>query len=270
MKPKEKLIAVRESLKTVTDEAGAEAVILLEHFTEMTRAEILLSEVGLDEKTLSSIDAAVGRRLLREPLQYILGTWYFMGLPFTVTPAALIPRQDTETLAEEGKRLISGRGYRSLLDVCTGTGCIAVSLAKLTGICAEASDISPECAALARENAERNGVKLAVRTADLFDGAGKYDVVTANPPYIADADMEALQPEVRFEPRLALAGGKDGLELYRRIAKEAEPHINRGGALLLEVGYGEAETVAALFTGKKVRIIKDLNGIDRVVIIEYA
>ena len=270
MKPKEKLFAVREALLSVTDEAGTEAEILLEHFTGMNRAEIIFLEKELGGEILAAVDAAVERRLLREPLQYILGTWYFMGLPFTVTPAALIPRQDTETLVEEAQRLIRQRGYKSLLDICTGTGCIAVSLAKLTGINAEASDISPECAALARENAERNGVGLAVRAADLFEGAREYDIVTANPPYVADADMETLQPEVRFEPRLALAGGKDGLELYRRIAKEAEPHINRGGALLLEVGYGEAEAVAALFAGQKTRIIKDLNGIERVVIVEYA
>ncbi|MCR5808308.1 MAG: peptide chain release factor N(5)-glutamine methyltransferase [Clostridiales bacterium] len=209
------------------------------------------------------------RRISGEPLQYILGEWWFMGLPFYTESCALIPRQDTETLCEEALRLIAERGYKTLLDICTGTGCIAVALAKLSGIETEASDISEECVRLAERNAERNGVRAVFRTADLFGGAGKYDLVTANPPYISEADMAKLQREVTFEPATALSGGGDGLDFYRRIAKEAAPHINRGGALLLEVGYGEAEKVRGLFPGRTTRTIKDLNGIERIVVVEF-
>ena len=269
-------MTVREALKitegrlrAVSDEAATEAEILLEHVTGRGRAGIRLSNTELSRENEAALDAEVERRLAREPLQYILGEWYFMGLPFEVAPAALIPRQDTETLCEEALRLITERGYKSLLDICTGTGCIAVSLLKLSGIWAEATDISSECAALAERNAKRNGVGIFARMADLFNGAGKYDIVTANPPYITDADMASLQEEVRHEPRLALAGGPDGLDFYRRIAAEAAEHVNPGGALLLEVGYNEAEAVAELFRCRESAVIRDLNGIERVVRIDY-
>ena len=269
MKLREALIYARGRLASVTDEASAEAKLLLSHVTGASPSGMLLSERPLSEAELSALEAALERRLSREPLQYIIGSWGFMGLSFSVGPCALIPRQDTETLCEEALRLIGERGYKTLLDICTGTGCVAVSLAKLSGICAEASDISPECTALARENAERNGVFITVREADLFDGAGRYDIITANPPYISDADMLLLPEEVRREPELALRGGADGLDLYRRIAEGAEAHMNPGGVLLLEVGAGEAGAVSELFAGRKTRVVKDLNGVERVVIIEY-
>ena len=251
------------------EEAETEARLILAHLTGKEPSALRLFDRELDGKSLEKLEEMVKRRLSREPLQYVLGEWYFMGLPFFVSPAALIPRQDTETLCEEALRLISERGYKSLLDICTGTGCIAVSLAKLGGAQTEASDISPECAALARRNAERNGVEVTIRTADLFAGAGEYDLITANPPYITDADMDRLQEEVRFEPRLALAGGADGLDIYRRIAKEAGAHIRSGGALLLEAGLGEAEAVAALFPEREAAVINDLNGVERVVRIDF-
>lgn len=251
------------------EEAETEARLMLAHLTGLAPSELRLIDRELGQESLERLEEMIERRLSREPLQYILGEWYFMGLPFRVTPAALIPRQDTETLCEEALRLIAERGYRTLLDICTGTGCIAVSLARLGGINAEASDISPDCVALARRNAERNGVEIAFRIADLFSGAGEYDLVTANPPYIAEADMAALQEEVRFEPRLALAGGADGLDIYRRIAKEAGAHIKKGGALLLEVGMGEAEAVRGLFPERETAVIKDLNGVERVVRIDF-
>ncbi len=269
MKVKEAYYSLRKRLCAVTDEARTEANLLFAYYAGIAPSEAIVSERELDESSLAAIERAAERRLLHEPLQYILGSWGFMGLEFIVAPCALIPRQDTETLCEEALRLISERGYKTLLDICTGTGCIAVSLAKLGGIKAEASDISPECASLAMKNAELNGVELLVRTADLFDGAGSYDIVTANPPYISDKDMEALSEEVKREPALALRGGADGLNFYRRIAEKAPAHINKGGALIMEVGAGEAETVAALFPENETRTACDLNGIGRIVIAEY-
>ena len=269
MTDREALKKAEARLSAVTDEARNEAELLLCHITGRSSVEIRLDPKELEPDGLAALDRAVERRLSREPLQYILGEWYFMGLPFFVSPAALIPRQDTETLCEEALRLINERGYKSLLDICTGTGCIAVSLSKLSGIWAEASDISSECASLAERNAKRNGVRIFARTADLFNGAGKYDIVTANPPYISAADMAILQEEVRHEPRLALAGGADGLDVYRRIAEEAPAHINKGGVLIMEVGSGEAEAVAGMFPGRSIAIIKDLNGIDRIVRIDF-
>ena len=253
------------ALSSVTDEARFEAELLLSRITGRQAARIRIDPAGIEPERLEELDRAVERRLKREPLQYVLGEWYFMGLPFRVSPAALIPRQDTETLCEEALRLIRERGYRTLLDICTGTGCIAISLKTLSGIETAASDISPEALALARENAAKNGAEISFFEADLFEGLGKYDIVTANPPYIPAPEMAALQEEVRFEPALALEGGSDGLDCYRRIAEEAPAHINNGGALLMEVGCGQAEAVAAMFPERETTVIKDLNGIDRVV-----
>lgn len=265
---------LREGLSRVTDEAGVEAELILRHVIGEERPLILIGGRELSPEEERAAGEALERRLNREPLQYVLGEWSFMGLDFIVGPAALIPRQDTETLCEEALRLIKKRGYRSYLDICTGTGCVAISIKTLAkraniDITAEASDISPEAAALAARNAEGSGAEVTVRCADLFDGAGRYDLVTANPPYISDADMENLAPELAFEPRLALAGGADGLDIYRRIAAEAGEHIAIGGALLLEVGAGEAEQVSRLFPGHETAIINDLNGIQRVVRIDY-
>ncbi len=269
MKLKEAYHSIRRRLAEVSDEAGTEASLLFFSLAGVTRAELMTSEKDIDAGALEALESAVNRRLSHEPLQYILGSWGFMGLEFKVAPCALIPRQDTETLCEEALRLINERGYKTLLDICTGTGCIAISLAKLTGIKAEASDISPECAALAGENARKNGVELISREADLFSGAGSYDIITANPPYISGADMAALQDEVLFEPGLALFGGTDGLEIYRRIAASAAEHVNPGGALVMEVGLGQAEAVAELFPGREARIINDLCGIPRVVEMDF-
>ena len=269
MTDREALKKAEAALSAVTDEARFEAELLLSHITGRQAARIRLDPAELDPERLEALDRAVERRLSREPLQYVLGEWYFMGLTFSVSPAALIPRQDTETLCEEALRLIRERGYRTLLDICTGTGCIAISLKSLCGIETAASDISPEALALARENAAKNGAEISFFEADLFEGLGKYDIVTANPPYISDADMAVLQEEVHFEPALALEGGPDGLDLYRRIAEEAPAHINKRGALLMEVGIGEAEAVAGMFPEWETSIIKDLNGIDRIVRIDF-
>lgn len=258
-----------QRLAAVSDEAGLEALLMLSHITGLELSEVRLAQGGLSPENAEKLEKMTERRLSREPLQYLLGEWYFMGLPFFVGPEALIPRQDTETLCEEAARLIAERGYKSLLDICTGTGCIAVSLAKLAGIRAEASDISPECVRLALRNAERNGVRLEAREADLFEGAARYDIVTANPPYISDEDMKGLAPELAFEPRLALEGGADGLEIYRRIAASAAEHVNPGGALVMEVGLGEARAAAELFPGRETRILKDLNGIERVIAVMF-
>ncbi len=269
MTPREAIKQITTRLLPVSNEAETEARIMLGEATGLDRARIFLSEKELDADALSAVEEMIKRRLSGEPLQYILGRWSFMGLEFNVSPAALIPRQDTETLCEEALSLIKERGYKTLLDICTGTGCVAVSLNKLSGIRTEASDISPACVRLARENALKNGAEVTVREADLFFGASRYDIVTANPPYINDEDMAHLPEEVKREPALALAGGRDGLDLYRRIAADAAEHILPGGALVMEVGMGEADAVRALFPGRETRTVKDLNGIERVVSIGF-
>ena len=217
---------------------------------------------GEYEKMLGEM---LARRLAGEPLQYILGEWELMGLPFRVDARALIPRQDTETLVEAALGLIKERGYRTVLDLCCGTGCIGINLAALSGAAVTLADISVDALALARENAEKNGVCARVMETDLFSNiTGSFDLIACNPPYLSDADMAALQREVRFEPALALYGGEDGLDFYRRIRTEYAAHLNQRGALLLEVGFGQAAAVCALF-GENAYVLRDLCGVERVV-----
>ena len=183
-----------------------------------------------------------------------------MGLPFYTRPCALIPRQDTETLCEEALSI----GGKTLLDLCCGTGCIGVSLAKLGGFEVTFGDISPDCLGLARENAALNGVAGSFVLTDMFGNiSDSFDLICVNPPYIPTSELASLQAEVKREPALALDGGADGLDFYRRISRDYAAHLNPGGALLMEVGAGQAADVAAMFP--KAEIIKDICGIERVV-----
>ncbi len=215
-----------------------------------------LDRVGLYlnfDKPLSDAELAlyrgmVARRGRREPLQYVLGSQEFMGLEFRVTPAVLIPRHDTEVLVTEAVK--RGASCRSILDIGTGSGCVAVAVAKALPE-AEVStvDVSGEAIEVARGNAERNGVSVQFFHGSLFEPfAGKrFDMVVSNPPYITSTDLATLQQEVRdFEPVGALDGGGDGLDFYRRITAEAPAHLNPGGWLLFEVGAGQAGDVLEL------------------------
>ena len=240
----------RELADALRPAAGEEAEI---------EARFLL-EASPDETWLRQ---AVARRLNGEPLQYILGEWAFMGLPFLVRPGALIPRQDTETLCEAALGWLKNRPGAAVLDLCCGTGCIGVSLAKLGGAKVAFGDISPDALALAKRNAQKNGVEAAFYESDLFaDVPGVYDLIACNPPYLNAEELESCQRELRFEPALALYGGADGLDFYRRIAAQWEAHVRPGGLLLLEIGYAQGEAVRELFPGAT--ILKDIRGLDRV------
>ena len=251
-----------ELLSPVTEEHEAEARIIISELTALPIGRINMEAPPLSAALKESIDGIAKRRAQGEPLQYILGKWEFMGLPFYTRPCALIPRQDTETLCEEALK-INGRG-KTLLDLCCGTGCIGVSLAKLGGFEVTFGDISPDCLGLARENAALNGVSGKFLLTDMFGNiSGSYDMICVNPPYIPTSELASLQAEVKREPVLALDGGADGLDFYRRIARDYAAHLSPGGTLLMEVGAGQAEDVAAMFP--KAEIIKDICGIERVV-----
>lgn len=244
----------RELMDALLPAAGAEAKI---------EAKFLLEASG-DEAWLR---AAVARRRKGEPLQYILGEWEFMGLPFFVGPEALIPRQDTETLCEAALGWLKTRPGARVLDLCCGTGCIGVSLAKLGGARAAFADVSPDALKLARRNARHNGVDGEFYESDLLAAVpGVYDLIACNPPYLTAAEMESCQRELTFEPALALYGGEDGLTFYRRLAAEWEEHVAPGGLLLLEIGASQGEAVGELFPGAK--IMKDICGLDRVAWVE--
>ena len=227
----------------------------------------------------------IARRAAHVPLQYITHTQDFCGLDLYVDGRVLIPRQDTEILVETvlgDERLLrreagNSAAGRSLLDVCTGSGCIGLALAKLGNFRdAALADISADALAVAEMNLQRTGagerVNVHLYRSDLFDGipAGeRFDVITANPPYIASEVIETLSPEVRdFEPRTALDGTADGLLFYRRLAEECPGRLKEGGRVYFEIGYDQREAVAGLLEAAgftDVRCVKDLAGLDRVV-----
>lgn len=248
-------------LSPVTDEHLTEARLAVSDMAEIPYNRLNKYKASTFPAALMPrLEELVSRRKSGEPLQYILGKWEFMGLPFYTRPCALIPRQDTETLCEEALSI----GGKTLLDLCCGTGCIGVSLAKLGGFEVTFGDISPDCLALARENAALNGVPGSFVLTDMFGNiSDSFDLICVNPPYIPTSELASLQAEVKREPVLALDGGADGLDFYRRIARDYATHLSPGGALLMEVGAGQAADVAEMFL--KAEIIKDICGIERVV-----
>lgn len=248
-------------LSPVTDEHLTEARLAVSDMAEIPYNRLNKYKASTFPAALMPrLEELVSRRKSGEPLQYILGKWEFMGLPFYTRHCALIPRQDTETLCEEALSI----GGKTLLDLCCGTGCIGVSLAKLGGFEVAFGDISPDCLALARENAALNGVAGSFVLTDMFGNiSGSYDMICVNPPYIPTSELASLQAEVKREPVLALDGGADGLDFYRRISRDYAAHLSPGGTLLMEVGAGQAEDVAEMFP--KAEIIKDICGIKRVV-----
>lgn len=221
--------------------------------------------VMLDTGALLTLEDWTERREKREPLQYILGEWEFGGFVIELNPAVLIPRPETEELAMRAVELVRLNAYGTALDLCTGSGCIAVAIAKLTDAAVTASDISADAIATAAENARANEADVALRTGDLFGAVPgeRFDLIVCNPPYLTGAEMESLQPELRYEPREALFGGGDGLAFYRRIAEEYREHLNPGGALLLEIGADQAQSLLSLLPGATLR--RDLSGNARII-----
>lgn len=201
----------------------------------------------MPQDRLESYEAILARRERREPMQYILGSTGFMGLDFHVEPGVLCPRPDTEILCEEALRRLAP-GAR-VLDIGTGSGAIAVSIARLgRDVRVTAVDVSDTALRVASGNAERNGAQVRFVKSDCFAAlAGEtFDMIISNPPYISREEMETLMPEVRMEPELALFGGEDGLDFYRRISREASAYLNKGGCLLFEIGWKQKDAVCSL------------------------
>ena len=227
---------------------------------------------ALDSAQLEEMNDCLQRRLEGEPVQYILKRADFMGLQLYVDKRVLIPRQDTETLVEAVIVELQGMQEPQVLDLCAGSGAIGLSIKTLVPRAdVTLSDISSGALVVVRKNAHELGAEVTVRCGDLFKAIGreKFDLIASNPPYIPRSDMAVLQKEVTFEPELALDGGLDGLDFYRRIAQDAPKHLNEGGCIYLEVGEGEAPSVRELLEDNlncaASGIIKDLNGIERIV-----
>ena len=272
------------------EEAPLDASLLLEYAAGVTAQDYLMDPFReLPQEKVCAFWEAVEKRAMRIPLQHITGVQEFMGYPFRVNEHVLIPRQDTETLVEQVLYDYPRQDIR-VLDMCTGSGCIAASLAVLGGYRqVVGADISMEALEIAQGNALRllreaerreDEYRQEIRFArtDLFRGItgvmeelgiDSFDVIVSNPPYIRTADIEELEPEVRdFEPRLALDGSYDGLHFYRRIAAEAGPYLQAGGSLYLEIGADEAEDVKKILEAagfEEIRVIRDLADKDRVI-----
>ena len=250
-------------------EPRLDAEYLLAEALKTGRLQMLLDKGRLlTAEEQAAFERLVSRRERREPLQYILGSQSFMGFSLKTDPRALIPRFDTETLCEEALRHI--RPGDQVLDLCTGTGAIAIAVKKLCpGAAVTACDLSGDALALARENAAALGAEVRFLQGDLFAPVcrERFQVIVSNPPYIPDGLRGQLQAEVEREPAMALFAGPDGLVFYRRIAAEAPDRLLPGGRLLLEVGDGEAEAVCALLARdfEDVRCLNDLNGLPRVI-----
>ncbi|BCR06506.1 release factor glutamine methyltransferase [Desulfuromonas versatilis] len=254
------------------EEGRRDAEIMLADLLGLDRVGLYLNyDKPLTPDEQAAFRALVGRRARREPVQYILGHTEFWSLPLQVTPAVLIPRPDTEVLVEEGLKRVSGACR--ILDIGLGSGAVAIALAhELAEAQVEGIDLSAAALQVALGNAERNGVAARVdfRQADLasFQG-GPYDLVVSNPPYIPEGDLAGLMPEVKdFEPRLALAGGADGLDCYRILAARVPAMLRQGGWLLVEVGIDQAESVQRLFAAAGLSEIccrDDYAGVPRVV-----
>ena len=267
------LDAAKARLSTAGDlDAAADADWLLCEETGLARSQLRWKgEASLSPTAVEELDAWLSRRVQGEPLQYILGHTGFMGYDFLCDRRALIPRFDTETLVDGALCDMRGQAAPRVLDMCCGTGCIGLSVAlKRPDARVTLCDISPEALSLARENAVRLGADVSLREGDLFEAVKgeRFDYILCNPPYLTEEDMASLSREVRFEPSLALSGGGDGLDFYRRIAKSAPAYLNKGGRVCLEVGLGQAGDVAALLKGAgfgEADTLRDMSGVERVV-----
>lgn len=251
------------------DDPGTDAMLLLEKASGYSRNKYFMRrEEIMQKEQKDAFCEMVSKRGMRIPLQHITGEAYFYGRRFLVNGNVLIPRMDTEILAGEALGYIKP-GMRAL-DLCTGSGCIAVTVAKETGERVTASDISEKALETAKKNAALNEADIEFIKSDMFEKIdGRFDVIISNPPYIKSKDIEKLQEEVRgYDPARALDGGEDGLDFYRIIASEGKKYLKPEGMIFLETGSDQTEAVAALLTENgflRVRVKEDLNRLPRVV-----
>jgi release factor glutamine methyltransferase len=254
----------------ITD-AELDARLLLEFICHTDRNALYAhGDQEIEDEKMHDFLQLIEKRAVHIPLQHLTGEQNFMGLDFLVNEHVLIPRQDTEILVEEIMRDLHD-GIR-ILDMCTGSGCILLSLLHYSNDCSGVGvDVSEDALAVARQNADRLAEKQAVFIqSDLFEKVeGSFDLIVSNPPYIRSQEIAGLMPEVReHEPHLALDGKDDGLHFYREIIKGAMPHLKRGGQLFFEIGYDQGEAVQALLAANgytEIAVVKDYAGLDRVV-----
>ncbi len=273
----------RELSKTLAvpgiESAEKEAELLIRYGINLNLVNLYRDNPELSEEQINVLDIIAARRKSREPLQYILGQTEFLDLKIMVGPGVLIPRPETELMAEEAMKKLRAQSTEqgtqmTILDLCTGSGCLALVMAlEFQNANVYGIDISDEALTFARKNAKVNEItNVEFMKGNLFEPVfdrGLFDFIISNPPYIRSEEIQTLQPEIRnWEPLNALDGGDDGMDFYREIVLQAHSRLNDGGILMFELGDGCADTVAGLFGQSgytQIEIIKDYAGIDRII-----
>jgi len=270
-----KIMDVRNALKNAQDflsksgvpDAKASAEVLLSDALKVERSKLAVigNEIIADE-SLHVFNEYILRRSKREPCAYITGSCEFFGYEFKVNENVLIPRPETENLVEE----VLKSGGNSVLDLCAGSGCIAVALAK-SGKFKEvlASDISPKALDIAKFNAKANGAEIIFLISDIFEDIGqkKFDIIVSNPPYVSDDEYLGLEPELMFEPKLALETKDGGLFFYKQIAGQAKNYLNSGGEIFVELNANKPKEIRKIFEDegfKNIKIVNDYSNLPRI------
>lgn len=262
--------------RTGVDNPALDASVLLAAALGVDRSKLYSGSFSIDEHSIAGFRELVARRAAREPFAYIVGHKEFYGLEFEVNRDVLIPRPETEIVVETALGALRARPSASILDLATGSGAIAVAIAvNAPGAVVTATDISAAALEVARRNAQRYRCedRIDFHAGDCFAALPcshqRFDLIVSNPPYVAEGELARLEPEVaRYEPVTALLGGKDGLDFYRRIGREAGAHLAAGGEVIVEVGAGQAEAVARLLEEggcRALEVVRDLSGHERVV-----
>ncbi|MBU4346874.1 MAG: peptide chain release factor N(5)-glutamine methyltransferase [Candidatus Omnitrophica bacterium] len=261
-----------------------EAELLFTQILHCNRLSLYLDDnLRLDKDKSYLISEVFKKRILGEPIEYILGETEFMGLEFRLTPDVFIPRPETEILVEAALKLVKclmfNVGCLNILDIGTGTGCIAISLAKfISAVKVIAIDISSSALEIGEENSCLNGVedKIKFIQANIFNikhntlNIEQFDIIVSNPPYIPTAEIDNLHPGIKYEPYIALDGGRDGLGFYRRIIRDSADYLKEDGLLIMEMGFDQKEAIKNIFQNsenfKIIDVVQDYNNIDRVII----
>ncbi len=271
---------IQDIVKILTDsgiepnEANIEVKLLIEHFAGYTLTDILMGKKLTEEKLAIVAEKAQLRAKTHQPIQYIIGQADFMGEKFLVTPSVLIPRDETELLVRKAIEIINKNNFTQILDMCTGSGCIACMIAKLTPAQVVGTDISTEALHTAFSNMGKFELfnKATFRKSDLFAKIRedeKFDMIVSNPPYIPPKNKQTIQKEVSFEPDLALyTTDEKGLEFYEKITQTAPQYLNKNGYLMFELGINQSHDVAEILNKNgfsQIQVLKDLANIDRVI-----
>ena len=273
-------ILVKDFVKENTDKLDAAGIsdasvdiwLLLEHFADVKKSDYFANqEMAVSEVVAGQLKEAVEKRINHIPVQHIIGETEFMGLTFKVNGKVLVPRLDTEILVDEVVKYV-GDDFVKILDMCTGSGCIAITVSDMCdNATVVGSDISKDAIEIAQENNKLNQTDVTFVESDLFENIdGLFDVIISNPPYIKTEEIEHLQEEVRLhDPKLALDGGESGLEFYRRIISDSKKYLKTNGMIFFEIGFDQAQEVSDILKKNgyhDIVVKKDLSGLDRVVI----